>query len=64
MRVLVKNLIDLKPGMHLRMKAPINNPGRLTVESVEIFESIPVRNGAMKATQLLQRSHESATLKD
>ena len=64
MRVLVKDLIELKPGMHLKMKAPISNPGRLTVESVEIFESIPVRNGAMKATQLLQRSHESVTHKD
>ena len=64
MRVLVKDLIELRPGMHLKMKAPINNPGRLTVESVEIFESIPVRKGTMKATQLLERSHESATHKD
>jgi flagellar motor switch protein FliM len=64
MRVLVKDLIGLKPGMHLKMKAPVSNPGRLTVESVEIFESIPVRNGAMKATQLLVRSHESATIKE
>jgi flagellar motor switch protein FliM len=64
MGVLVKDLIELKPGMHLKLKAPIGSPGRLTVESVEIFESIPVRNGAMKATQLLERSHESATHKD
>jgi len=64
MRVLVKDLIELKPGMHLKMKAPISNPGRLTVESVEIFESIPVRHGAMKATQLLERSPESTTQKD
>jgi flagellar motor switch protein FliM len=64
MRVLVKDLIGLKPGMHLKMKAPVSNPGRLTVESVEIFESVPVRNGPMKATQLLVRSHESATIKE
>jgi flagellar motor switch protein FliM len=63
-KVLVKDLIELKEGMHLRMKAPIANPGRLTVESVEIFESIPVRSGALKATQLLVRSNESATQKD
>jgi flagellar motor switch protein FliM len=64
MRVLVKDLIELKPGMHLKMRAPIGHPGRLTVESIQIFESIPVRNGAMKATQLLERSLESASHKD
>jgi flagellar motor switch protein FliM len=64
MRVLVKDLIGLKPGMHLKMKAPVANPGRLTVDSVEIFESVPVRNGAMKATQLLVRSQESASIKE
>ncbi len=64
MRVLVKDLIGLKPGMQLKMKAPVGSPGRLTVDTVEIFESIPVRNGAMKATQLLARSQESASLKE
>jgi flagellar motor switch protein FliM len=64
MRVLVKDLIGLKPGMNLKLKAPISNPGRLTVEAVEIFESVPVRKGAMKATQLLARSLESATIKE
>jgi flagellar motor switch protein FliM len=64
MRVLVKDLVELKPGMHLKMKAPIGSPGRLTVESVEIFESLPVRSGKMKATQLLARSNESTSHKD
>jgi flagellar motor switch protein FliM len=49
MRVVVKDLIDLKPGTILRMNAPVRIPGRLTVEDVEIFEALPVRNGARKA---------------
>jgi flagellar motor switch protein FliM len=60
MRVLVKDLIDLKPGMVLKMKAPVKNPGRLTVEDVEIFEALPVRNDTMKAAQLSCRSQEPA----
>lgn len=64
MRVLLKDLIGLKAGMHLKMKSPVSNPGRLTVEDVEIFESIPVRNGSMKATQLLARSQESTSIKE
>jgi len=58
MRVLVKDLVDLKPGTILRMKAPVKSPGRLTVEDVEIFEAAPVRNGTRKAAQLSCRSQE------
>jgi flagellar motor switch protein FliM len=64
MRVVVKDLIDLKPGAILRMKAPVRNPGRLTVEEVEIFEALPVRNGARKAAQLSSRSQEPVARKD
>jgi len=64
MRVVVKDLIDLKPGMILRMKAPVRAPGRLTVEDVEIFEALPVRNGARKAAQLSSRSQEPAARKE
>jgi flagellar motor switch protein FliM len=64
MRVVVKDLIDLKPGTILRMKAPVRNPGRLTVEDVEIFEALPVRNGARKAAQLSSRSQEPAARKE
>ena len=56
MRVVVKDLIDLKPGTILKMNAPVRTPGRLTVEDVEIFEALPVRNGARKAAQLSARS--------
>jgi flagellar motor switch protein FliM len=64
MRVLVKDLIGLKPGSILKMKAPVKNPGRLTVEGVEIFEALPVRNGKLKAAQVLSRSQEPAATKE
>lgn len=64
MRVLVRDLIDLKPGMILKMKAPVKNPGRLTVEGVDIFEVLPVRNGTLKAAQLSCRSQEPVPTKE
>jgi flagellar motor switch protein FliM len=64
MRVLVKDLVDLKPGMVLKMKAPVKNPGRLTVEDVELFEALPVRNGTRKAAQVSSRSQEPGGGKD
>jgi flagellar motor switch protein FliM len=64
MRVLVKDLIDLTPGMILKMRAPVKSPGRLTVENVEIFEALPVRNGARKAAQLTARSQEPDATKE
>jgi flagellar motor switch protein FliM len=64
MRVLVKDLIDLKPGVILKMKAPVKNPGRLTVEGVDIFEALPVRIGKLKAAQLSCRSQEPAAKKE
>jgi flagellar motor switch protein FliM len=64
MRVLVRDLIDLRPGSVLRMKAPVESPGRLTVEDVDIFEAAPVRSGVLKAAQLLMRSPEPVATKD
>ncbi len=64
MRVMVRDLVGLKPGTVLRMTGPVKSPGRLTVEDVDIFEAIPVRNGRLKAAQLLARSHEPAALKE
>ncbi len=63
-RVLVKDLIDLKPGKILRMKAAVKTPGRLTVEDIPIFEALPVRNGARKAAQLLSRSQDIASTRE
>lgn len=64
MRVLVKDLIDLKPGTILKMKAPVKNPGRLTVEGVDIFEASPVRKGRLKAAQLSGRAQEPVATKE
>lgn len=64
MRVHVKDLIDLKPGAILKMNAPVKRPGRLTVEGVEIFEALPVRNGARKAAQLTARLQEPDVTKE
>jgi len=64
MRALVKDLVALKPGMVLKMKSPVNRPGRLTVENVEIFEASPVRNGSRKAAQLSSRLLEPISKKE
>lgn len=64
MRVKVKDLIDLRPGAVLRMKAPVKNPAHLTVEDVNIFEASPARSGLLKAAQLLGRSSEPLATKD
>lgn len=63
-RVLVRNLVDLRPGMVLRMEAPVKNLGRLTVEAVDIFESTVVRNGRQKAAQLLTRAQEPIPVRE
>jgi flagellar motor switch protein FliM len=52
MKVAVRDLISLQPGCVLKLRAPIRSPGMLTVEGLEAFEAVPVRNGAQKAAQL------------
>ncbi len=64
MRVQVKDLIGLKPGTILKMKAPVKGAGRLTVEDVGIFEALPVRNGPRKAAQLTSRLQEPDAAKE
>jgi flagellar motor switch protein FliM len=64
MQVTVKDLIGLKPGTILRMKAPVKTSARITVDDVELFEALPVRNGGLKAAQLLSRSQEPAMVKE
>jgi flagellar motor switch protein FliM len=64
MRVLVRELSDLKPGVILKMKAPVEKTGRLTVENVEMFEALPVRLGKWKAAQLSCRAQEPRAGRD
>jgi flagellar motor switch protein FliM len=63
-RVQVKDLIGLKPGAILKMKAPVKSAGWLTVEDVGIFEALPVRNGTRKAAQLTARLQEPDAAKE
>jgi hypothetical protein len=44
--------------MVLKMSGQVKRPGRLTVEGVDIFEALPVRNGVRKAAQLTARLQE------
>jgi flagellar motor switch protein FliM len=55
MRVSVRDLIGLQPGCVLKLRAPVRTPGMLTVGGLEIFETVPVRNGAQKAAQVGRR---------
>jgi flagellar motor switch protein FliM len=55
MKVCVRDLIALQPGYVLKLRAPVRTPGVLTVEGREIFEAVPVRNGAQKAAQVGRR---------
>ena len=64
MKALVRDLADLKPGMVLKLKTPVRSPGCLTVDGVEIYEAIPVRNASRKAAQLMNRVPESSALKE
>lgn len=52
MKVTVRDLVGLQPGCVLRLRAPVRNPGMLTVGGCEIFEAVPVRNGTQKAAQV------------
>jgi flagellar motor switch protein FliM len=56
MKVAVRDLIALQPGCVLKLRAPVRNPGMLTVGGQEIFEALPVRNGSQKAAQLGRRT--------
>jgi flagellar motor switch protein FliM len=52
----VRDLLALQPGCVLKLRAPVRNPGMLTVGGREIFEAVPVRNGSQKAAQLGRRT--------
>jgi flagellar motor switch protein FliM len=59
MKVAVRDLIALQPGCVLKLRAPIQSPGMLTIEGEQIFEAVPVRNGTRKAAQLGRRAQRS-----
>ncbi|HTA81082.1 MAG TPA: FliM/FliN family flagellar motor switch protein [Terracidiphilus sp.] len=55
LKVAVRDLIALQPGSVLKLRAPVRNPGMLTVGGRDFFEAIPVRNGQLRAAQLGNR---------
>ncbi len=54
-KVAVRDLMELQPGSVLKLRAPVGSPGVLSIGGQEIFESIPVKNGTLKAAQLGKR---------
>ena len=64
MRVLVRDLVGLKPGAVLRLETPVKTVGKLTVENTDIFEAAPVRSGTMKAAQVVARLAEPSFTKE
>ena len=52
LRVAVRDLVALRPGSVLKLRAPIRTPGTLTTGGHAFFEALPVRNGQQKAAQL------------
>ncbi len=55
MQVSVRDLISIQPGVVLKLRAPVNMPGLLTVANAPVFEALLVRNGVQKAAQLIRR---------
>jgi flagellar motor switch protein FliM len=56
MKVAVRDLISLRPGSVLKLRAPVRSPGMLSAGGMELFEASPVRNGSQKAAQLGRRA--------
>jgi flagellar motor switch protein FliM len=52
MKVSVRDLVALQPGVLLKLRTPVRTPGMLTVGGLDIFEATPVRNGSKKAAQV------------
>jgi flagellar motor switch protein FliM len=51
-KVAVRDLMELQPGSVLKLRAPVASPGVLSIGGQAIFESSPVKDGAVKAAQL------------
>jgi len=64
MRVGVRDLIGLAPGMVLKLNTALKASGKLTVENTDIFEALPVRSGHFKAAQIIQRLSEPTVHKE
>lgn len=61
---LVRDLIELRPGSVLKLRAPVRNTGRITVDGSEIYEASPVRNGTRKAAQLIAQTQDTSVTRE
>lgn len=55
LRVSVRELAQIQPGSVLMLSAPVAGPGKLALEGKLFFEAAPVRQGDIKAMQLIKR---------
>jgi flagellar motor switch protein FliM len=55
LKVAVRDLVRLRQGSVLKLRAPIRTPGMLTAGGRGLFEAAPVRNGQQRAAQLGSR---------
>lgn len=55
LKVSVRSLAAIEAGSVLFLSAPVDSPGKLTLEGKSYFDALPVRHGSYKAMQLLQR---------
>lgn len=59
LRVSVKDLVSLEPGLVLKLRAPIRTPAMLTLGGHGLFEAVPVRSGLQRAAQLGRRTNST-----
>jgi flagellar motor switch protein FliM len=64
MGIKLRDLLEMKPGLVLRTATPVATTAQFTVEGTHIFDISPVRNGTLKAAQVLSRAQEPTVWKD
>jgi len=64
LQVRVRELASIKVGSVLKLSAPMNMAGRLTLEEKHLYEAIPVRQSNRKAVQLLALAQPTGWLED
>jgi flagellar motor switch protein FliM len=61
LKVSVRDLARIEAGSVLTLSAPVDAPGKLTLEGKTYYTAVPVRQGSSKAMQLLTAVHTQAT---
>jgi flagellar motor switch protein FliM len=56
-KVPVRDLARIEVGSILMLSAPVGLPGKLTLEGVNYFDAVPVRQGNVRSMQLLSQVH-------